>query len=153
MGSLEAAGRDQVWAGDLTCVPSAEGWLDAAVVLDRWNRRVIGWACASNPGGDATRAQATADFFASVETYRSRVRRHRALGYQSPADFEIQLNQTNQHHPAASKPSIKPGQVQLSFPWKLMPRNPGLEDTTPLALGSTFNHTRSRARRLLRQSC
>jgi putative transposase len=166
-------GRDQVWVSDLTYVATAQGWLYAAVVLDRWSRRVIGWACASNlgaedtalaalrmalrhrrppcgllhhsdrgvqyacaehrallaaagiepsmsrpgnpydnaameswmatykrecvalaeqTGGYATRAEATADFFAYVETYYNRVRLHSALGYQSPVDFENQNN-------------------------------------------------------------
>jgi transposase InsO family protein len=166
-------GRDQVWVSDLTCVPTAEGWLYAAVVLDRWSRRVIGWACADNlgaqdtalaalrmalrhrrpprgllhhsdrgvqyacaehrallsaagiepsmsrpgnpydnaameswmatykrecvalavaAGGYATRVEAKADFFDYVETYYNRVRRHSALGYSSPVDFENQLN-------------------------------------------------------------
>ena len=43
-------------------------------------------------GGYATRAEATQDFFAYVEKYYNRVRRHSALGYQSPVDFELQLN-------------------------------------------------------------
>lgn len=43
-------------------------------------------------GGYATRAEATQDFFAYVETYYNRVRRHSALGFQSPVDFELQLN-------------------------------------------------------------
>ena len=163
--------RDQVWVSDLTYVPTDEGWLYAAVVLDRWSRRVVGWACADNlgaadtalaalrmalhhrrpprgllhhsdrgvqyacadhrallagagikpsmsrpgnpydnaamesfmatykrecvslaieAGGYSTRAQARADFFNYVETYYNRVRRHSALGYQSPVDFENQ---------------------------------------------------------------
>ena len=156
---------------DLTYVPTDEGWLYAAVVLDRWSRRVVGWACADNlgaadtalaalrmalhhrrpprgllhhsdrgvqyacadhrallagagiepsmsrpgnpydnaamesfmatykrecaslaieAGGYTTRAQARGDFFDYVETYYNRVRRHSALGYQSPVDFENQ---------------------------------------------------------------
>jgi putative transposase len=38
------AGVDQVWIGDITYVPTREGWLDLAVVLDLASRRVIGWA-------------------------------------------------------------------------------------------------------------
>lgn len=37
-------GPDQVWVADLTYVPTQEGWLYAAVVMDRWSRRVVGWA-------------------------------------------------------------------------------------------------------------
>jgi putative transposase len=165
-------GPDQVWVADLTYVPTREGWLYAAVVLDRWSRRVVGWATgetlhasltvralrmalrhrrpspglvhhsdrgvqyasaeyraqlaaagleasmsrAGNPydnaamesfmasykresvgeaaaaGGYATRAEAAADLFAYVETYYNRRRLHSALGYQTPVDFELQLN-------------------------------------------------------------
>jgi putative transposase len=38
------AGVDQVWASDITYVPTQEGWLYLAVVLDLASRRVIGWA-------------------------------------------------------------------------------------------------------------
>ena len=34
---------NQVWAGDITYVPTAEGWLYVAVVLDLKSRRVVGW--------------------------------------------------------------------------------------------------------------
>ncbi len=35
---------NRVWAGDLTYVWTAEGWLYLAVVLDLYSRLVIGWA-------------------------------------------------------------------------------------------------------------
>lgn len=47
---------------------------------------------AEERGGYATRAQATQDFFDYVEKYYNRVRRHSSLGYQTPVDFENQLN-------------------------------------------------------------
>lgn len=37
---------DAVWAGDITYIPTAEGWLYLAVVLDLYSRRVVGWATA-----------------------------------------------------------------------------------------------------------
>jgi putative transposase len=55
-----------------------------------YKRECVGLAEAS--GGYATRAEATQDFFDYVEKYYNRVRRHSALGYQSPVDFELQLN-------------------------------------------------------------
>jgi transposase InsO family protein len=38
------AGLNQAWAGDITYVPTAQGWLYLAVVLDLKSRRVIGWS-------------------------------------------------------------------------------------------------------------
>ncbi len=38
------AGRDRVWAGDITYIPTLEGWLYLAVVLDLGTRSVVGWA-------------------------------------------------------------------------------------------------------------
>jgi len=35
---------DRVWAGDVTFLPTAEGWLYLAVLLDLYSRRVVGWA-------------------------------------------------------------------------------------------------------------
>ena len=33
-----------VWAADITAIPTAEGWLYLAVVLDLCSRRIVGWA-------------------------------------------------------------------------------------------------------------
>jgi transposase InsO family protein len=35
---------DQTWAADITYIPTREGWLYLAVVLDLASRRVVGWA-------------------------------------------------------------------------------------------------------------
>jgi len=35
---------DQIWLTDITYVPTAEGWLYLAVVLDLYSRRIVGWA-------------------------------------------------------------------------------------------------------------
>jgi transposase InsO family protein len=37
-------GLDQVWAADITYIPTREGWLYLAVILDLASRRVVGWA-------------------------------------------------------------------------------------------------------------
>ena len=39
-----AAGPDQLWVADITYVPTGEGWLYLATVLDAWSRRIVGWA-------------------------------------------------------------------------------------------------------------
>ncbi len=40
----QIAQTNQVWAGEITYVPTREGWLYLAVVLDLVSRRVIGWS-------------------------------------------------------------------------------------------------------------
>ena len=159
---------DAVWVADITYVPTDEGWLYVAGVLDRCTRRCIGWAFDATlattlplaalemalkqrrpsaglvPHSDrgvqyasaayrqrlaragvipsmsrrgncydnalmesfwstlkcglihrthfATRAQARAAIFDWIEVFYNRTRFHSALGYQSPVDFETQLN-------------------------------------------------------------
>src|SRR5258708_1471803 len=35
---------NEKWTGDITYIPTAQGWLYLAVMLDEFSRRVIGWA-------------------------------------------------------------------------------------------------------------
>ncbi len=41
---FQAAAPNVVWVSDLTYIPTREGWLYLAVVLDLYSRRVVGWA-------------------------------------------------------------------------------------------------------------
>jgi putative transposase len=159
-----AEAPDRRWAADITYVPTAEGWLYLAVILDLFSRRVVGHAAAASLAttlvvealalacgrrrpaagllhhsdrgsqyasaeyrsrlaqagaevsmsrrGDcsdnaavescfgtlktelvhgrryATRAEARADIFEYVEVFYNQQRRHSALGYLSPAEYE-----------------------------------------------------------------
>jgi transposase InsO family protein len=38
------AAPNRVWAADITAIPTQEGWLYLAVLLDLWSRRIVGWA-------------------------------------------------------------------------------------------------------------
>ena len=40
---------NSVWGADITYLPTTEGWLYLAVVLDLCSRRVVGWAFAAHP--------------------------------------------------------------------------------------------------------
>ncbi|NRQ37515.1 IS3 family transposase [Nonomuraea sp. NN258] len=44
----DAAGLDTRWCGDITYVPTDEGWLYLATVIDIASRRVVGWATADH---------------------------------------------------------------------------------------------------------
>ena len=49
---------DTVWAGDNTFIPTTEGWLYLAVVIDLYSRPIAGWSTADN-----LRADLVADAF------------------------------------------------------------------------------------------
>ena len=49
-------GAERVWAADLTYLPTREGWLYLAVILDVGNRQVVGWAVRSSLQHDVTLA-------------------------------------------------------------------------------------------------
>jgi transposase InsO family protein len=42
--NFRVAEPNRVWAGDITYLPTREGWLYLAVMLDLYSRRVVGWA-------------------------------------------------------------------------------------------------------------
>lgn len=48
---------NQVWATDITYIPTQEGWLHLAVVLDLFSRRVVGWSMADHMRADLVRAR------------------------------------------------------------------------------------------------
>jgi transposase InsO family protein len=44
---FHAAAPNQVWTADITAIPTGEGWVYLAVLLDLYSRRVVGWAMRS----------------------------------------------------------------------------------------------------------
>jgi putative transposase len=45
---FQAGGGNEVWLGDITYIPTREGWLYLAAVEDLYSRRVVGWAMAES---------------------------------------------------------------------------------------------------------
>ena len=45
---FEATAPDQVWVADITYIPTAEGWLFLAFVLDMFSRRIVGWSTSAS---------------------------------------------------------------------------------------------------------
>lgn len=43
---------NQLWVGDLTYIPTLEGWLFLAVLLDVFSRKIVGWATATSLEAD-----------------------------------------------------------------------------------------------------
>lgn len=46
---FSSPGSDHVWVADITYVPTQQGWLYLAVVLDMYSRGVVGWAMSERP--------------------------------------------------------------------------------------------------------
>jgi putative transposase len=43
-GDFQAERADTKWCADITYIPTQEGWLYLAVILDLFSRRIVGWA-------------------------------------------------------------------------------------------------------------
>jgi len=46
---FHAPAPNRVWMGDMTYIPTAEGWCYLAVLIDAFSRRVVGWALDTQP--------------------------------------------------------------------------------------------------------
>lgn len=51
---FRAEAPNQKWAADITYIPTKEGWLYLAIVLDIYSRRVVGWAMSERMTDDLT---------------------------------------------------------------------------------------------------
>ena len=64
-----AAGPDETWVGDITYIPTGQGWLFVASVLDVHSRLLVGWSIA-----DHLRTEMCADALEAAVAARGRVR-------------------------------------------------------------------------------
>jgi putative transposase len=48
--------RDQIWVSDITYIPTGEGWLYLAIIMDLYSRRIVGWAFAHHLGTELVAA-------------------------------------------------------------------------------------------------
>ena len=46
--SFSTAEPDKAWVADMTYIPTHQGWLYLAVVIDLFSRRVVGWSMAEH---------------------------------------------------------------------------------------------------------
>jgi transposase InsO family protein len=85
-----ASAPDRVWLADLTSIWTAEGWLYLAVVLDRFSRRVVGWAMAEHLGHDLA--------LAALEMAIARRRPAPGLMHHSDRGVQGGFKWSSQHH-------------------------------------------------------
>jgi transposase InsO family protein len=48
LGRAAPTGPNEVWVADITYVPTAEGWLFLAAVMDLYSRQILGWSVWEN---------------------------------------------------------------------------------------------------------
>ena len=70
---FDVAKPDQVWAGDIPYVWTAEGWLYVAVLFDLYSRKVVDY----------------------IEMFYNSRRKHSYLGYVGPNEYEALLRWLN----------------------------------------------------------
>lgn len=51
-GDFTAGAPNEKWTTDITYIPTQEGWLYLAAVLDLFSRRIVGWAMSARMTGD-----------------------------------------------------------------------------------------------------
>lgn len=54
--NFEVPEPDRVWADDVTFIPTREGWLYLAVLLDLYSRKVVGWSMSNHNDEELTLA-------------------------------------------------------------------------------------------------
>ncbi|MFJ8768820.1 IS3 family transposase [Streptomyces clavifer] len=82
-------GLDARWCGDITYVPTEEGWLYLATVIDIASRRVVGWVTA-----DHLRTELVADALKAACRQR---RPTRPVIFHSDRGCQLGLNRSSQH--------------------------------------------------------
>ena len=100
---FEAEVPDRLWVADITHVPTLQGFLYLAVVLDVFTRRIVG-DCYDNAMAERffaslecelidindfrSRAEAKSEIFRYIEDWYNPHRRHSGIGHCSPVNFE-----------------------------------------------------------------
>src|SRR3954471_12235407 len=83
---------NELWVGDITYIPTGEGWLYMSSVLDACSRRLLGWSLAGH-----MRTELVADALAAAVGQRGG--RHRIRGVVFHGDHGSQggINRSSQH--------------------------------------------------------
>ena len=78
---------NQAWAGDITYIPTRQGWLYLAIVVDLFSRRVIGWA--TSPVADTRLALEASELAFATRQPAAGVIMHTDQGCQYTSDLYV----------------------------------------------------------------
>jgi transposase InsO family protein len=96
------AAPNRVWTADITAIPTQEGWLYLAVVLDLWSRRIVGWAL--RPTIEAEVVCAALQVAVARRTWRRGLLHHSDRGAQYTSDRYQALLRTHGFGCSMSRP-------------------------------------------------
>ena len=82
---------NRVWVSDSTYRPTRAGWLYRATVLDLGSRRCVGWAMRDTM--EVALAVSARRMAQEARQPLAGLIHHSELGYISPAEYEVQLQQ------------------------------------------------------------
>jgi putative transposase len=68
--------KDEVWAGEVTYLRAAEGWMYLSILMDLYSRRIVGWHIDKR-------------MMSAYMRYYNQERFHSSNGDMSPVKFEI----------------------------------------------------------------
>lgn len=81
---------DEIWLSDITYIWTWEGWVYLSVVMDVFNREIVGWAMHDRLKKELVHR----NIFDYIEIFYNRQRRHSALNYMSPLEYYREAIQT-----------------------------------------------------------
>lgn len=113
--NFQAQAPNQVWLADLTYIPTGEGWLYLAAILDMHTRKIVGWCMR--------------------ETLHAQIARRRSL---SPSPCRIR--DYTVHEPQGRLLGQRPDGEFLPYPQNRAGPPSGLRHTRPGAAGSVRLH-------------
>jgi transposase InsO family protein len=87
---FERAAPDQAWVTDITYIPTGEGWLYLAVILDLCSRFAVGWAMSERITDDLT--------LDALGMALARRQPPRGLLHHSDRGSQPKFNRSSQHH-------------------------------------------------------
>jgi transposase InsO family protein len=111
---FDADAPNRLWVADMTYVPTWAGFIYLAVVLDAWSRRIVGGAIGEtmiDRRSWQTKTEARLALFTWIEGWYNPRRRHSALSYLLPMNFELQQAQQSPQrggHALTTDPPRKP---------------------------------------------
>lgn len=104
--NFTATRPDETWVADITYVPTHEGWLLLAAVMDLYSRKIVGWSMRDDleaplvvdaismaitpraEAGPRPSLRSRLALFRYIESFCNPLRRHSRLEMRSPDEYE-----------------------------------------------------------------